>query len=870
MYLLNNIKQMSGLRVKLLISAAVLLFFPLGTQAAVCDQDSILNFVARDSGGTFVSGARVDVYKQEVDANGQSKPGNRVAGGTTDSVLGRVRLNWRNSEVSSAAYAIRVQTIYKDNASFWYYDNEISCGQEKSLEETLSGLSFVLREADGSPLTNVGFNIYSQLRDTNGSLVNAKNELLTNLNSGSSGVVKAYLPQGSVRSRDRNQVDHYVMEISRGSLRSYLYNLYVSDGQMNTVNFYLSRFRLQLKDYLGRSAIGAKVEVYRQEDDISNQAKKGDRVGEFTIGADGYGYIELSPATYVLGVKGENNEYQYFWDVVVGNSQTSDQRLSLSSNFNSSGTCPAAANLNITLLTGAKIAASGLKYEVYEQTVDSSGLPLAGARVGSGTTDSSGRGKINFKPSSQKSYLIKVWDKQANLGEYWFYDAAKFVCGYDRNVTKTVPLLKVIWRDSAGELKRNFNFSLWAQQYDADGKPILANNGRIGDFKTDAGGQAYIYVAPYNSYSSGQTGTYALTAKDGSGNTVTFYDIYPTEDKDTVFTAQLSGLSGQVKDARGRIQANKEVKLYSVDNQQLGAILMRAKTDASGQFNLEYPAGTYALGVPDDFNQDSIFWNIVVKPGSSSQKLSLNLTNISISSAGSEELPNEPTIRLYSLVGTNSAGYFRDKEVASLRLNSGKTALKSLAAGPYLAVYTGQGNREYGIAFYASAGQFQNVSLQIASKHLISAGQNYRLNVPSNVSSSPSNSSSPGGSSLSSTVKGRILLQVEDKGQAWYVNPVDNKRYYLGRPQDAFSVMQKLGLGISNKDFSALQATPSRFKLQAGRILIKVEDKGKAYYFDPVKLELHYLGRPQDAFNVMRQLGLGITNSNLGKIVSDR
>ncbi|NLZ74457.1 hypothetical protein GX917_00920 [Candidatus Falkowbacteria bacterium] len=113
-------------------------------------------------------------------------------------------------------------------------------------------------------------------------------------------------------------------------------------------------------------------------------------------------------------------------------------------------------------------------------------------------------------------------------------------------------------------------------------------------------------------------------------------------------------------------------------------------------------------------------------------------------------------------------------------------------------------------------------------------------------------------------LSGRILLQVQDKGQAWYVNPVDGKRYYLGRPDDAFAVMRAFGLGISNADFNSFSSkAPARL---AGRILLKVQDKGQAYYLDPLKLELHYLGRPTDAFAVMRTLGLGITNRDLFQI----
>ncbi|MFH1030226.1 MAG: hypothetical protein V1770_03135 [bacterium] len=49
---------------------------------------------------------------------------------------------------------------------------------------------------------------------------------------------------------------------------------------------------------------------------------------------------------------------------------------------------------------------------------------------------------------------------------------------------------------------------------------------------------------------------------------------------------------------------------------------------------------------------------------------------------------------------------------------------------------------------------------------------------------------------LAGRLKGKILLQVESKGEAWYVHPDNEKRYLLGKPADAFKVMQDLGLGL--------------------------------------------------------------------------
>ncbi|MFA4999767.1 MAG: hypothetical protein WC545_00175 [Patescibacteria group bacterium] len=117
---------------------------------------------------------------------------------------------------------------------------------------------------------------------------------------------------------------------------------------------------------------------------------------------------------------------------------------------------------------------------------------------------------------------------------------------------------------------------------------------------------------------------------------------------------------------------------------------------------------------------------------------------------------------------------------------------------------------------------------------------------------------------LAKRLAGRILLQVQAKGEAWYVNPVNSAKYYLGRPADAFGIMRGLGLGVSEKDYASWNGkAPSRL---AGRILLRVQAKGEAYYVNPLDLKLHYLGRPADAFAIMRNLGLGITNDNLRQI----
>ncbi|MCG2691011.1 hypothetical protein L6249_03030 [Candidatus Parcubacteria bacterium] len=117
--------------------------------------------------------------------------------------------------------------------------------------------------------------------------------------------------------------------------------------------------------------------------------------------------------------------------------------------------------------------------------------------------------------------------------------------------------------------------------------------------------------------------------------------------------------------------------------------------------------------------------------------------------------------------------------------------------------------------------------------------------------------------SLAQRLSGWILLQVESHGEAWYVNPGDNKKYYLGRPADALNIMRNLGLGATHDFIVGYTAYPDHV---LGKILIDVDDYGKAYYIYPKDKKRYYLGKPGDAFAVMKQLGLGITNANLNKI----
>ena len=177
--------------------------------------------------------------------------------------------------------------------------------------------------------------------------------------------------------------------------------------------------------------------------------------------------------------------------------------------------------------------------------------------------------------------------------------------------------------------------------------------------------------------------------------------------------------------------------------------------------------------------------------------------------------------------------------------------------------------------------------------------------------------------SLNQRLEGRIILNVEENGEAWYIATLNLNRYYLGRPVDAFNILKNLGIGISNTDLEkiptgiiksdeldtdgdglsdnleiALDTNPQskdsdkdgfddkneiennfnpnkNTKLNIdldftennlGKIFLQTERNGEAWYLDPVSKKKYYLSKPKIAFEIMRRFGLGISIENLNKI----
>jgi hypothetical protein len=120
---------------------------------------------------------------------------------------------------------------------------------------------------------------------------------------------------------------------------------------------------------------------------------------------------------------------------------------------------------------------------------------------------------------------------------------------------------------------------------------------------------------------------------------------------------------------------------------------------------------------------------------------------------------------------------------------------------------------------------------------------------------------------LASRLKGSILIQVESRGEAWYVNPTDLKRYYLGRPLDALKLVSSFGVALDNEElFNYLyfdKVFPDSF---AGKFVYDVNDKSATYYVHPESKIGYRINQSDTGLNVIAGQGMGISNENLRHI----
>ncbi|MCF7819946.1 MAG: hypothetical protein K9M44_00540 [Candidatus Pacebacteria bacterium] len=130
---------------------------------------------------------------------------------------------------------------------------------------------------------------------------------------------------------------------------------------------------------------------------------------------------------------------------------------------------------------------------------------------------------------------------------------------------------------------------------------------------------------------------------------------------------------------------------------------------------------------------------------------------------------------------------------------------------------------------------------------------------------------------LTNRLKGSLLLDVEGNGEVYYVDPDSEGKEYLADGASAHRLLERRALGINEVNFSKLELgseanetnvcanseLASRLK---GKIVLRVESHGEAYWINPNNCRAYYTGTYEAAYNLMKKMSLGIKKANLAKI----
>ncbi len=691
-----------------------------------------------------------------------------------------------------------------------------------------------------------------------------------------------------------------------------------------------------------------------------------------------------------------------------------------------SAACQSKVSVTINDYSGHPIKSG--KFSISEQTVDANGDPAPGKLLTTGFIDKYtglGSATVNLTNGISK-YALKVSNPIFEGTDFWYYDQLNLACGQDATSTVSLGAIKFRVTANIGDLQKNTKFIVYKQTIDANGLPVPYGK-EVGSSDTGVMGEKLFYLPRREQTIDMPTDFYLMEIRNAKGLKFYKYDLEPPENTLMELDYRFSDMIIRVKDeTSGALLPNIKLNLFErlpgkTGGYETGRMINVLETDNNGQIYYQYPAGNYILQYTKpsgakvnfvDINIDNEVrqeYDILISEYNQvarcdiKSKLQLSfrdfddkiISNLNFSiyeqklddngvpvaggkiSSGRVDTNGLASLDFYPQPAKTYLLQVCDKSYVfgcfwfnslnwqcqeNLSLNQNlksvdvvlRNSSGSLMPGQKFKIYLKQTNvdgkivvdktKQVGQFILSSKGDFRlyldNRKINGEEiEYLLAVDYNkkevfapfkilddsktvleYVVGDPLKLYRQPIKVDS-----LAHKLSGRILLQTEANGEAWYVNPNNGKRYSLGRPEEAFAVMRSLSVGVTNIDLNKIRANvdiisptdvdadgdsladvleqgletdpnsadtdndnyddytevKSGFNPKGngslkfdngfinknlGRIFLQIEGRGEAWYVNPVNRQRYYLSRPADAFAIMRHLGLGITNDDLEKI----
>ena len=802
-----------------ILALAVSQFFILAekARASTACASATVHVVARDQAGVVIPGITYEISETAINSDGKIRPGKFVASGKINPVLGEGKSAFSPVGLS---YVVK---MYDQNATYgaFYFYNEltVACGEEKTFTAVLSGLRLELRDAEGAVKKNIPFVISPQTYDANGGPVRQQGAVIAYLNSGVTGRNTIYLADAS-HTIVQAPASYVFSSAGYGGSEFILYNINLEDKKTKVLNYVFSDLMIKFRDKnTNNLPAGTMVEFFEQEIDASGRKAVGKFIKQLSVDRYGYVLFEYPAGVYWARIKKSGGDYHNFPDITINDLTRTIKVFDISDSATAELACAANSTLNVVARKAAGDYIAGIKLELYEKKVNANNVPAPGALIVSGVTDDLGHGTVTFRPDSSKSYILKLYDKNANVGAFWFYDDIKFNCGENKILVKNLSGLSLTARDLNGSLLKDYNFSLYLVKKDIDNNVLKIGDNLVADMKTNAYGQAVIYVSGGDPVQYQDIARYLISIKY---NEMVFdkSDINVTAGADTRVNLAISGLSLTAIDATGN-NFNQGTAVYIYEQSQdakknkiLGKNVLRLAFDSRGRGAAALPAGTYALNLKDKNGREATIWDIKIAAESvNSQTITFSASAISSSSASwlADKLNGRILLQTES---NGQAWYLNPRDKKRYYVPDGAAAYAIMKRSGWGIKNSDLNKIPVGILPAGGEADCDHDGLPDALEKAIGTqacnqdtdGDGYLDSTEVFHNYSPR---CPGkikiDEKLAVKLSGRILLQVEANGEAWYVSPIDKKRYYLKDGEAAFKIMKYLSLGITNADLNMIE-----------------------------------------------------------------
>ncbi len=684
-------------------------------------------------------------------------------------------------------------------------------------------------------------------------------------------------------------------------------------------------------------------------------------------------------------------------------------------------------DVNVTVTDYNHQSIKGARFSVFEQLADASGQGAPGKLLGSAMTDKfTGLGKVTVTlTEGLANYVVKVVNPTFDGFDFWYFNQLTLACDTPANFTTDLEAIKLKVFDYQGTLQKNVKFSIYSQATDANGAPV--NGKQVGSGDTGLTGEQIFYLPALARTYGLNSEYYVLEIKNTKGYLFYKYNVSPVGGQLTQINYRFADMVVNLKDAAtGAPLPNVKLNMFiqlpgDTGGYKPGRAIGSLQTDDNGSAYLQYPDGQYMLQFTKASGEKVSFYNTLIKP---EDRTTYNLTLENYSPARCD-IKSALTLSFKDFdaktIGNINFNIYEQKldndgvVVAGTKMGSGHVDNVGLAKIDFLP----QPAKQYVLEVCDKSSKFgcfwfKNINLDCLdnlfiyqtlksvdvilrnNKGKLLPGQRFKIYVKQtdvdgktvvdknkfvgsfNLSPSgiyrlyldnrqlngdsveyllavdigpkevfaefkvaddkktvleyivgdplrPVVKTSPASPRPATGLKGRIVLQVQANGEAWYISPANNRRYYMGRPEDAFALMKRLSVGASDANLAKIKPNvdivsdtdvdtdgdgladvleqglgtdpltadsdgdgyndltevkggynplgagrlsfDDKFTDQnLGKILLQVQGRGEAWYINPVNRQRYYLSRPKDAFAIMRALGLGITNADLEKI----